>query len=88
MVFLICMFLFIPIPFVSKWIAQGEENGEFPHHEVSFSCLTTFIALQRFMPFGGKCLLQLVTIITDPQHTALGGRGVVAPRKWPEKLWL
>jgi len=32
MVYLVCMFLFIPIPFVTKWFQQMPQQG-FPHHE-------------------------------------------------------
>lgn len=34
-VFLITMFLFIPIPFLSIWFEKGDYD--FPHHEVSLS---------------------------------------------------
>ena len=34
-VYLISMFLFIPIPFLTIWIEKGDYD--FPHHEVSFN---------------------------------------------------
>ena len=33
-VFLISMFLFIPIPFLTIWFEKGDYD--FPHHEVSY----------------------------------------------------
>ena len=34
--FLISMFLFIPIPFLTIWFEKGDYD--FPHHEVSYKC--------------------------------------------------
>eukprot|EP00794_Sanderia_malayensis_P011183 gene11183-12357_t len=57
MVFLICMFLFIPIPFVSKWIAQGSGNGGFPHHEfVEFIAALLSICCMILLGFADDVL--------------------------------
>ena len=41
-VYLISMFLFIPIPFLTIWIEKGDYD--FPHHEVS---LNPFLSVQQ-----------------------------------------
>jgi len=35
-VFLICMFLFIPVPFVTRWFGAENVDAKFPHNEVFF----------------------------------------------------
>ena len=47
MVYLICMFLFIPMPFVSKWMTDDDITS-FPHHEVISAIFASNLLYELF----------------------------------------
>ncbi|XP_065644710.1 UDP-N-acetylglucosamine--dolichyl-phosphate N-acetylglucosaminephosphotransferase isoform X3 [Hydra vulgaris] len=96
-VFLVCMFLFIPVPFVTKWLEKDESN-DFPHNEfVEFMAALLSICCMILLGFADDVLdlqwrykLILPTIASLPllmvYFVNFGSTTVVVPS--PMRFWL
>lgn len=97
-VYLICMFLFIPIPFVTKWMEQEGKDVVFPHNEfVEFIAALLSICCMILLGFADDTLdlrwrdkLVLPTLASLPllmvYYVTFGSTTIVVPK--PIQFWL
>lgn len=98
-VFLICMFLFIPIPFVTKWMQQQDiESSVFPHNEfvefiaalLSICCMILLGYADDTLDLRWRYKLILPTIASLPllmvYFVNIGSTTIVVPK--PLRFWI